>query len=95
MPANPLHEYYEKRDFPRTPEPGNDDRRPPWAESGMIFIVQKHDASTLPRRKLTRNDEQALITTKHYHFLQFHSSSFSCTIGSHCTCTQLEPPWPK
>lgn len=42
-----LQEYYAKRDLSRTPEPGDEERRPPWGESGLMFVVQKHDASRL------------------------------------------------
>lgn len=41
-----LDDYAKKRDFDGTPEP-TDDRRPDWAGDEPIFVIQKHDASTL------------------------------------------------
>jgi len=39
-----LHRYYEKRDFAATPEPRGEVGSP---GAGLIFVVQKHDASRL------------------------------------------------
>ncbi len=41
-----LDDYAKKRDFDGTPEP-TDDRHPDWAGDEPIFVIQKHDASTL------------------------------------------------
>ena len=42
--ANPLHDYLEKRDFERTPEPRGSGERPD--ASDPIFVIQEHRAST-------------------------------------------------
>jgi DNA ligase D-like protein (predicted 3'-phosphoesterase) len=42
--ANPLHDYLEKRDFERTPEPRGSGKRPD--ASDPIFVIQEHRAST-------------------------------------------------
>lgn len=42
-----LETYQEKRDFETTPEPGRDEAELDWAEERPIFVIQKHDASTL------------------------------------------------
>jgi DNA ligase D-like protein (predicted 3'-phosphoesterase) len=41
----PLSEYMEKRDFSRTPEPAGDEEASPG--EGPLFVIQKHDASSL------------------------------------------------
>jgi DNA ligase D-like protein (predicted 3'-phosphoesterase) len=43
MSKNPLKDYREKRDFRRTPEPSGGKR----TGDEPIFVIQKHDASTL------------------------------------------------
>ncbi len=40
-------EYERKRDFRRTPEPKGDEVEFDWADERPIFVIQKHDASTL------------------------------------------------
>jgi DNA ligase D-like protein (predicted 3'-phosphoesterase) len=42
--SNPLHDYLEKRDFERTPEPRGSGQRPD--ASDPIFVIQEHRAST-------------------------------------------------
>lgn len=42
----PLREYLEKRDFRKTPEPQGEKRRAR-KRRGPIFVIQKHDASSL------------------------------------------------
>lgn len=42
-----LKHYKEKRDFRRTPEPEGGDVTFDWAEDRPIFVIQKHDSSTL------------------------------------------------
>jgi DNA ligase D-like protein (predicted 3'-phosphoesterase) len=42
-----LADYKAKRDFARTPEPGEEDVEFGWAEARPIFVIQKHQASTL------------------------------------------------
>ncbi|MGC9316669.1 MAG: DNA polymerase ligase N-terminal domain-containing protein [Armatimonadota bacterium] len=42
-----LSEYQKKRDFERTPEPAGEEVEFDWAEGRPIFVIQKHDASTL------------------------------------------------
>ncbi|MEA3402378.1 MAG: DNA polymerase ligase N-terminal domain-containing protein [Armatimonadota bacterium] len=42
-----LKQYQEKRDFARTPEPAGEEVEFEWAEERPIFVIQKHDASTL------------------------------------------------
>lgn len=42
-----LGTYSEKRDFSSTPEPGDGDVKFDWAEQRPIFVIQKHDASSL------------------------------------------------
>jgi len=42
-----LAKYTEKRDFRKTPEPGEGEVTFDWAEERPIFVVQKHDASSL------------------------------------------------
>jgi DNA ligase D-like protein (predicted 3'-phosphoesterase) len=39
--------YREKRDFRKTPEPGEGEANVDWSEDRPIFVIQKHDASTL------------------------------------------------
>jgi DNA ligase D-like protein (predicted 3'-phosphoesterase) len=39
--------YEEKRDFDKTPEPGGGEGNLDWANARPIFVIQKHDASTL------------------------------------------------
>ncbi len=43
--TRPLKDYLEKRDFSSTPEPGGDESWSP--EEGPVFVIQKHDASSL------------------------------------------------
>ena len=47
MSDDGLNEYREKRDFRATPEPGGAGVKFEWAEERPIFVIQKHDASTL------------------------------------------------
>jgi DNA ligase D-like protein (predicted 3'-phosphoesterase) len=42
-----LDSYHQKRDFRRTPEPEDDTTGLEWSLERPIFVVQKHDASTL------------------------------------------------
>jgi len=42
-----LKDYREKRDFRGTPEPGGDEISFDWADARPIFVIQKHDASSL------------------------------------------------
>ena len=44
MPKKELETYRQKRDFRRTPEPAGDEGQP---DDRPIFVIQKHDASTL------------------------------------------------
>jgi DNA ligase D-like protein (predicted 3'-phosphoesterase) len=39
--------YEEKRDFRKTPEPSGGEGNLDWADQRPIFVIQKHDASTL------------------------------------------------
>ena len=45
--SNQLSKYKQKRDFRRTPEPGKGKARFDWADKRPIFVIQKHDASSL------------------------------------------------
>ena len=47
MTNDKLKKYNEKRDFRKTPEPDSNNVTFSWAESRPIFVIQKHDASTL------------------------------------------------
>jgi DNA ligase D-like protein (predicted 3'-phosphoesterase) len=47
MTKDKLEEYKKKRDFDKTSEPGDEDVSFDWAEGRPIFVIQKHDASTL------------------------------------------------
>ncbi len=42
-----LRRYKEKRNFRKTPEPGEEEADLRWAEKRPIFVIQKHDASNL------------------------------------------------
>jgi len=42
-----LESYKKKRNFRKTPEPGGGKARFDWADKRPIFVIQKHDASTL------------------------------------------------
>lgn len=42
-----LAKYKQKRDFQKTPEPGDDSIEFTWAEGQPIFVIQKHAASNL------------------------------------------------
>jgi DNA ligase D-like protein (predicted 3'-phosphoesterase) len=42
-----LEKYNQKRDFARTPEPDDQSIDFSWAKQRPIFVIQKHDASTL------------------------------------------------
>jgi DNA ligase D-like protein (predicted 3'-phosphoesterase) len=42
-----LQGYKKKRDFRKTPEPGGGKARFDWADKRPIFVIHKHDASTL------------------------------------------------
>lgn len=42
-----LREYSDKRDLGRTPEPGDGEADFEWAEKRPVFVIQKHDASSL------------------------------------------------
>jgi len=44
-PRKALAEYLKKRDFSESPEPKGESKRP--SAKGPIFVIQKHDASTL------------------------------------------------
>lgn len=44
---NPLESYLDKRDFRRTPEPEGGGKSKKRKREGPIFVIQKHDASTL------------------------------------------------
>ncbi len=44
---NKLERYRQKRDFDTTPEPGGGEVTFEWAETRPIFVIQKHEASTL------------------------------------------------
>lgn len=44
---NPLESYLDKRDFKRTPEPKGGSGSKKREREGPIFVIQKHDASTL------------------------------------------------
>ncbi|WP_457334117.1 DNA ligase D [Rhizobacter sp. P5_C2] len=43
-PADPLHTYWSKRDFSKTPEPRGEHAK---AGDELVFVVQKHDATRL------------------------------------------------
>lgn len=43
--ARPLEEYMKKRDFSKTPEPTGEEHWTP--REGPVFVIQKHDASSL------------------------------------------------
>ncbi len=47
MPPDKLEKYHHKRDFRKTAEPEDDAVDFEWAESGPVFVIQKHDASNL------------------------------------------------
>lgn len=47
MVKDKLETYKQKRDFNKTPEPDENDVRFDWAEGRPIFVIQKHQASTL------------------------------------------------
>ena len=47
MTKDKLEEYKRKRDFRRTTEPGDETVAFDWAEGQPIFVIQKHQASTL------------------------------------------------
>ena len=47
MAEDKLIKYYEKRDFSKTPEPDSNQVTFDWAKSRPIFVIQKHEASTL------------------------------------------------
>jgi DNA ligase D-like protein (predicted 3'-phosphoesterase) len=47
MVKDKLETYKQKRDFNKTPEPGEEEVRFDWAERRPIFVIQKHQASTL------------------------------------------------
>ncbi|NIR44256.1 MAG: DNA ligase [Gemmatimonadetes bacterium] len=47
MSDKPLEEYLEKRDFRKTPEPSGEASGVAKKGEGPIFVIQKHDASTL------------------------------------------------
>lgn len=47
MTEEDLKTYKEKRDFRKTPEPGEEDVTFDWADARPIFVIQKHDASSL------------------------------------------------
>lgn len=42
-----LKDYIDKRDFGKTPEPNQEESALEWASARPIFVIQKHDASTL------------------------------------------------
>lgn len=42
-----LKSYGEKRDFSKTPEPGEEEGHLDWATDRPVFVIQKHDASNL------------------------------------------------
>ena len=42
-----LKRYKKKRNFRKTPEPGEEEADLSWAEKRPIFVIQKHDASNL------------------------------------------------
>jgi bifunctional non-homologous end joining protein LigD len=42
-----LDEYRQKRDFEITPEPDSDARPKAFSKDGLLFVVQKHQASHL------------------------------------------------
>lgn len=46
-PYDQLAEYRKKRDSKKTPEPGGEKPGLEWADSRPIFVIQKHDASSL------------------------------------------------
>jgi len=47
MVKDKLETYKQKRDFNKTPEPGEKEARFDWAEGRPIFVIQKHQATTL------------------------------------------------
>jgi len=47
MIEDKLETYKSKRDFSKTKEPGDEDCSFEWAKGRPIFVIQKHDASTL------------------------------------------------
>jgi DNA ligase D-like protein (predicted 3'-phosphoesterase) len=47
MAKDKLEEYKRKRNFAKTTEPGDEAVEFDWAESRPIFVIQKHQASTL------------------------------------------------
>jgi len=47
MSEDKLGTYQQKRDFGKTPEPGEEEVRFDWAEGLPIFVIQKHQASNL------------------------------------------------
>jgi DNA ligase D-like protein (predicted 3'-phosphoesterase) len=47
MMSDKLETYKQKRDFNRTPEPGEGEVHLDWAEGRPIFVIQKHQASNL------------------------------------------------
>ena len=47
MSEDKLEKYRQKRDFRKTSEPDDDEIKFGWAESRPIFVIQKHDASSL------------------------------------------------
>jgi DNA ligase D-like protein (predicted 3'-phosphoesterase) len=47
MVKDKLGTYKQKRDFNKTPEPGEKEARFDWAEGRPIFVIQKHQATTL------------------------------------------------
>ncbi len=47
MVKDKLGIYKQKRDFNKTPEPGEEEARFDWAQGRPIFVIQKHQASTL------------------------------------------------
>ncbi len=47
MMKDKLETYKKKRDFKKTPEPGEDEVHFDWAQGRPIFVIQKHQASTL------------------------------------------------
>lgn len=47
MSTDKLEKYKSKRDFRKTSEPGGEDVGFKWADSGPVFVIQKHDASNL------------------------------------------------
>jgi len=47
MPKDKLEDYKKKRDFNKTSEPGDEEVEFDWAEGRPIFVIQKHQATSL------------------------------------------------